>query len=113
MIFMTTIFLVHVLTEASFRVDIVLKFTFFLYSPAKVFSEGTQINTPLPKKAIGTSPAISHSVRKALGNVNGTEGVMTKMEKIRQKNQACTANKVSTTHFYKGGKMHGLPTVVA
>ncbi|PKK26564.1 securin [Columba livia] len=62
---------------------------------SKVFSEGTQVNTPLPKKTIGTSPATSHSVRKALGNVNGTEGVMTKMEKIRQKNQACTANKIA------------------
>lgn len=101
----------RILTEASFRVDItlifrVLKFAFFspLYSTAKVFSEGTQVNTPLPKKTIGTSPATSHSVRKALGNVNGTEGVMTKMEKIRQKNQACTANKVSTTHFHRGGE---------
>ncbi|XP_065705200.1 securin isoform X1 [Patagioenas fasciata] len=62
---------------------------------SKVFSEGTQVNTPLPKKNIGTSPATSHSVRKALGNVNGTEGVMTKVEKIRQKNQACTANKIA------------------
>ncbi|NXW94810.1 PTTG1 protein, partial [Alopecoenas beccarii] len=62
---------------------------------SKVFSEGTQVNTPLPKKTIGTSPATSHSVRKALGNVNGTEEVTTKMEKIRQKNQACTANKIA------------------
>ncbi|KAK2540840.1 Pttg1 [Columba livia] len=36
---------------------------------SKVFSEGTQVNTPLPKKTIGTSPATSHSVRKALGNI--------------------------------------------
>lgn len=75
-----------------------------LYSTAKVFSEGTQVNTPLPKKTIGTSPATSHSVRKALGNVNRTAGVMTKVEKITQKNQACTANKVSTTHFHRGGE---------
>ncbi|NXI39525.1 PTTG1 protein, partial [Galbula dea] len=61
---------------------------------SKVLSERTQVNTPLPKKMINPSPATSHSVRKALGNVNRTEGVMNKMEKTRQKNQPCTANKV-------------------
>uniref|UniRef100_A0A8D0ERG7 Securin n=1 Tax=Strix occidentalis caurina TaxID=311401 RepID=A0A8D0ERG7_STROC len=70
--------------------------------PSKVLSERAQVSTPLPKKTISTSPAISHSVRKALGNVNRTEGVTSKMEKIRQKNQPCTANKVSTTQFYRG-----------
>ncbi|NWQ74634.1 PTTG1 protein, partial [Columbina picui] len=59
---------------------------------AKVFSEGTQVNTPLPKKTVGASPATSCSVRKALGNVNGTEGLVTKMNKTRQKN---TANKIA------------------
>ncbi|NXI56394.1 PTTG1 protein, partial [Chloroceryle aenea] len=62
---------------------------------SKVLSERTQVKTPLPKKAIGTSPAKSHSVRKALGNVNRTEGVMSKMEKTRQKNQPCTASKIT------------------
>ncbi|NXX31770.1 PTTG1 protein, partial [Nicator chloris] len=65
----------------------------------KVLSERTQVNTPLPKKAIGTSPVTSRSVRKALGNVNKTEGLMSKMDKIKQKNQPCTVNKVSTTHL--------------
>ncbi|KFP46436.1 Securin [Cathartes aura] len=62
---------------------------------SKVLSERTQANTPLPKKTISTSPATSHSVRKALGNVNRTEGVASKMEKIRQKSQPCTANKIT------------------
>ncbi|KFV46006.1 securin [Gavia stellata] len=62
---------------------------------SKALSERIQVNTPLPKKTISTSPATSHSVRKALGNVNRTEEVMSKMEKIRQKNQPCTANKVT------------------
>ncbi|NXC15303.1 PTTG1 protein, partial [Corythaeola cristata] len=64
---------------------------------SKVLSERTQVNTPLPKKTISASPAASHSVRKALGNVNRTEGVMSTMEKIRQKNPAepCTANKIT------------------
>ncbi|KAM9266152.1 securin isoform 1-T4 [Cariama cristata] len=62
---------------------------------SKVLSERTQVNTPLPKKTISTSPATSQSVRKALGNVNRTEGVMSKLEKIRQKNQPCTANKIT------------------
>lgn len=70
-------------------------------TPAKVLSERTQVNTPLPKKAISTPPATFHSVRRALGNVNRTEGVMSKMEKIRQKDQPCTANKVSITPFYR------------
>ncbi|NXS60401.1 PTTG1 protein, partial [Brachypteracias leptosomus] len=65
-----------------------------LSASSKVLSERTQVNTPLPKKTISTSPATSRSVRKALGNVNRTEGVMNKMEKTRQKNQPCTANKV-------------------
>ncbi|NXQ88733.1 PTTG1 protein, partial [Nyctibius grandis] len=62
---------------------------------SKVLSERTQVNTPLPKKTISTSPATSHSVRKALGNVNRTEGVASKIEKIRQKKQPCTANKIT------------------
>ncbi|NXN45462.1 PTTG1 protein, partial [Rhinoptilus africanus] len=62
---------------------------------SKVFSERTQVNTPLPKKSISTSPAASHSVRKALGNVNRTKGVTSKTEKIGQKNQPCTANKIT------------------
>ncbi|KFW96406.1 Securin [Phalacrocorax carbo] len=62
---------------------------------SKVLSERTQVNTPLPKKKVSTSPAASHSVRKALGNVNRTEEVTSKMEKIRQKNQSCAANKVT------------------
>ncbi|NXQ45978.1 PTTG1 protein, partial [Catharus fuscescens] len=60
---------------------------------SKVLAERTQINTPLPKKGISTSPVTSRSVRKALGNVNKTEGVMNKMDKIKQKNQPCTVNK--------------------
>ncbi|NXW58958.1 PTTG1 protein, partial [Eurystomus gularis] len=64
---------------------------------SKVLSERTQANTPLPKKTISTSPATSHSVRKALGNVNRTEGLTSKMEKTRQKNQPCIANKVTET----------------
>ncbi|KFQ06754.1 Securin, partial [Leptosomus discolor] len=59
---------------------------------SKVLSERTQVNTPLPKKTIGTSPATSHSVRKALGNVNRTEGVTSKLEKVRQKSQPCAAS---------------------
>ncbi|KAF1400424.1 Securin, partial [Spheniscus humboldti] len=62
---------------------------------SKVLSERTQVNTPLPKKAISTSPATSHSVRKVLGNVNRTEEVTSKMEKIKQKNQPCNANKIT------------------
>ncbi|XP_014803429.1 PREDICTED: securin [Calidris pugnax] len=62
---------------------------------SKVFSERTQVNTPLPKKTISTSPATSHSVRKALGNVNRTKGVTSKTEKTGQKNQSCTANKIT------------------
>ncbi|KAF1604841.1 Securin, partial [Eudyptes chrysolophus] len=62
---------------------------------SKVLSERTQVNTPLPKKAISTSPATSHSVRKVLGNVNRTEEGTSKMEKIRQKNQPCNANKIT------------------
>ncbi|XP_023791889.1 securin [Cyanistes caeruleus] len=60
---------------------------------SKVLAERTQVNTPLPKKAISTSPVTSHSVRKALGNVNKTERVMGKMDRIKQKNQPCTVNK--------------------
>ncbi|NXG92450.1 PTTG1 protein, partial [Stercorarius parasiticus] len=62
---------------------------------SKVFSERTQVNTPLPKKNINVSPATSHSVRKALGNVNRTKGVTSKTEKTGQKNQPCTANKIT------------------
>ncbi|NWT34011.1 PTTG1 protein, partial [Cardinalis cardinalis] len=63
--------------------------------PAKVLTERKQVNTPLPKKAISTSPVTSYSVRKALGNVNKTEGVMSKMDKLKHKNQPCTVNKVT------------------
>ncbi|KFV17376.1 Securin, partial [Tauraco erythrolophus] len=64
---------------------------------SKVLSERTQVNTPLPKKPVSASPATSLSVRKALGNVNRTEGVTSTMEKIRQKNPAepCAVNKVT------------------
>ncbi|NWV04681.1 PTTG1 protein, partial [Ptilonorhynchus violaceus] len=62
---------------------------------SKALSERTQVNTPLPKKAISTSPVTSRSVRKALGNVNKTEGVTSKMDKIKQKNQPCTVNKTN------------------
>ncbi|KAM6116290.1 securin [Pterocles gutturalis] len=62
---------------------------------SKVLSERTQVKTPLPKKAISTPPVISHSVRKALGNVNRTGGVTSKLEKIKQKNQPCTENKIT------------------
>ncbi|NWY51829.1 PTTG1 protein, partial [Chionis minor] len=61
---------------------------------SKVLSERTQLNTPLPKKTTSASPAASHSVRKALGNVNRTKEVTSKTEKIGQKNHPCTANKV-------------------
>ncbi|XP_056358456.1 securin [Oenanthe melanoleuca] len=60
---------------------------------SKVLAERTQVNTPLPKKGINTSPVTSRSVRKVLGNVNKTEGVTNKMDKIKQKNQPCTVNK--------------------
>ncbi|NWV88546.1 PTTG1 protein, partial [Machaerirhynchus nigripectus] len=66
----------------------------FSSPPAKVLGERTQVNTPLPKKAISTSPVTARSVRKALGNVNKTEGVTSKMDKIKQKNQPCTVNKI-------------------
>ncbi|NXT32108.1 PTTG1 protein, partial [Pelecanoides urinatrix] len=62
---------------------------------SKVLSERTQVNTPLPKKTISSSPATSHSVRKVLGNVNRTEEVTSKMEKTRQINQPCTADKIT------------------
>ncbi|NXE66971.1 PTTG1 protein, partial [Calcarius ornatus] len=62
--------------------------------PAKVLAERKQVNTPLPKKAISASP-VTFSVRKALGNVNKTEGVTSKMDKLNQKNQPCTVNKVT------------------
>ncbi|NWT82506.1 PTTG1 protein, partial [Lanius ludovicianus] len=60
---------------------------------SKVLVDRTQVNTPLPKKAVSTSPVTSRSVRKALGNVNKTEGVTSKMDKIKQKNHPCTVNK--------------------
>ncbi|NXN98433.1 PTTG1 protein, partial [Rhinopomastus cyanomelas] len=69
---------------------------------SKVFAERAQVNTPLPKKAIDASPAIARSVRKALGNVNRTEGVMGKMER-RQKNQPCTGKKVTEKTSGLGG----------
>lgn len=105
---------VHLLKQALG----LLKFVFFSFPPcpipAKVLVERTQVNTPLPKKAISTSPVTSRSVRKALGNVNKTEGVTSKMDKIKQKNQPCTVNKVSTTHLcWGGGEIHNLPAVVA
>ncbi|KAL9836383.1 securin isoform 1-T2 [Geothlypis trichas] len=59
---------------------------------SKVLAERKHVNTPLPKKAISASP-VTCSVRKALGNVNKTEGVMSKMDKLKQKNQPCTVNK--------------------
>ncbi|NXA05182.1 PTTG1 protein, partial [Sapayoa aenigma] len=61
---------------------------------SKMLSERAQVNTPLPKKAISTSPAMARSVRKALGNVNRAEGA-SKIDKIKQKNQPCTANKTN------------------
>lgn len=75
-------------------------FAFFSFPPipAKVLAERKHVNTPLPKKAISASP-VTCSVRKALGNVNKTEGVMSKMDKLKQKNQPCTVNKVSTTYM--------------
>ncbi|NWY74799.1 PTTG1 protein, partial [Erithacus rubecula] len=60
---------------------------------SKALAERTQVNTPLPKKGINTSPVTSRSVRKALGNVNKTEGATNKLDKIKQKNQPCTVNK--------------------
>ncbi|XP_035194849.1 securin [Oxyura jamaicensis] len=62
---------------------------------SKVLSERTQVSTPLPKKSIKISPATSHSVRKALGNVNRTVGVTSKKEQMRQRNQPCTVKKVA------------------
>ncbi|XP_009878104.1 PREDICTED: securin [Charadrius vociferus] len=62
---------------------------------SKVLSERVQVNTPLPKKTLSTTPATSRSVRKALGNVNRTKEVTSKTEKIIQKNQPCTANKTA------------------
>uniref|UniRef100_A0A8C3BL81 Securin n=1 Tax=Cairina moschata TaxID=8855 RepID=A0A8C3BL81_CAIMO len=62
---------------------------------SKVLSERTQVITPLPKKAIKASPAISRSVRKALGDVNRTVGVTNKKEQMRQENQPYTAKKVA------------------
>ncbi|KFW10657.1 PREDICTED: securin [Eurypyga helias] len=62
---------------------------------SKVLSERTQVNTPLAKKTISTPPVTSRSVRKALGNVNRTGRLASNTEKIRQKNQPCTVNKVT------------------
>ncbi|NWW73771.1 PTTG1 protein, partial [Climacteris rufus] len=62
---------------------------------SKALSEKTQVNTPLPKKAISASPVPSRSVRKALGNVNATEGVTSKLDNIKHKNQPCTLNKTN------------------
>ncbi|KAM7008052.1 securin isoform 1-T2 [Passerculus sandwichensis] len=59
---------------------------------SKVLAE-RKVNTPLPKKTISASPVTSCSVRKALGNVNKTEGVTSKMDKLKQKSQPCTVNK--------------------
>ncbi|NXF71912.1 PTTG1 protein, partial [Sclerurus mexicanus] len=59
--------------------------------PAKALSERTQVNTPLPKK-ITSSSAMSCSVRRALGNVNRTEGVLNRKAKI---SQPCPANKTN------------------
>ncbi|NXS16349.1 PTTG1 protein, partial [Mystacornis crossleyi] len=79
---------------------------------SKVLVERTQVNTPVPKKAVSTSPVTCRSVRRALGNVNKTEGVMSKMDKIKQKNQPCTVNKVSTTHLcWGGGEIFNLPAL--
>ncbi|XP_061210076.1 securin isoform X2 [Neopsephotus bourkii] len=62
---------------------------------SKVLSDRMQVKTPLPKKTVSTSPAAPRSVRKALGNVNRTQGVTSKSEKIRQKSQPCAANKTA------------------
>ncbi|NXA74725.1 PTTG1 protein, partial [Thryothorus ludovicianus] len=61
---------------------------------SKVLSGRARVNTPLPKKAMSTSPVTNCSVRKALGNVNKTEGVTSKTDKIKQKNQPCSVKKV-------------------
>ncbi|KAM6408449.1 securin [Rhynochetos jubatus] len=61
---------------------------------SKVLSERTQVNTPLAKKSI-TPPAMSHSVRKALGTVNRTGGRASETENTRQKNQPYTVNKMA------------------
>ncbi|NXD91081.1 PTTG1 protein, partial [Chaetorhynchus papuensis] len=78
---------------------------------SKVLVERTQVNTPLPKKAISTSPVTSRFVRKALGNVNKTEGVTSKMDKIKQKNQPCTVNKVSTLAEEEGNGLESCHVV--
>ncbi|NXC51464.1 PTTG1 protein, partial [Penelope pileata] len=67
----------------------------FPSTSSKVLSERAQVNTPLPKKTIGATPAASHSVRKALGNVNRTVGVASNKEQIREKAQPCSAKKVA------------------
>ncbi|NXT65768.1 PTTG1 protein, partial [Chaetops frenatus] len=79
---------------------------------SKVLAERIQVNTPLPKKASSTSPVVSRSVRKALGNVNKTEGVKSKMDNVKQKSQPCTVNKVSITRLcWGGGEIHNLPAL--
>ncbi|XP_030901260.2 securin [Melopsittacus undulatus] len=60
---------------------------------SKILSERAQVKTPLPKKTVSTSPGAPRSVRKALGNVNRTQEVTSKSEKLRQKSQPCAANK--------------------
>ncbi|NXN82656.1 PTTG1 protein, partial [Bombycilla garrulus] len=75
---------------------------------SKVLAERSQVNTPLPKKAISTSPVTCRSVRKALGNVNKTEGVTSRMDKIKQKNQPCTLSKVMLLSLFMANKKTGL-----
>ncbi|XP_071426345.1 securin [Pithys albifrons albifrons] len=58
---------------------------------SKALSERTKFNTPLPKKITAT-PARSGSVRRALGNVNRSEGVLNKKTKI---GQPCPVNKAN------------------
>ncbi|OXB57977.1 hypothetical protein ASZ78_000854 [Callipepla squamata] len=68
---------------------------YMLWRGAKVLSGRRQVSTPLQKKTIRTTPATSHSVRKALGNVNRTVGVVSKKEQMREKNQPRSAKRVA------------------
>ncbi|NXY83498.1 PTTG1 protein, partial [Alcedo cyanopectus] len=64
-------------------------------APAKAFSERLQVKTPLPKKSLSALPAKPQSVRKALGNVNITERLVSKSEKKRWTPQPCPASQIS------------------
>ncbi|OXB80938.1 UNVERIFIED_CONTAM: hypothetical protein H355_006021 [Colinus virginianus] len=66
---------------------------YMLWRGAKVLSGRRQVSTPLQKKTIRTVPAPSHSVRKALGNVNRTVGVVSTKEQ-REKNQPHSAKRI-------------------